>query len=465
MKTRLAIVLAVLFIAAPVFAHRLDEYLQAAILSVEKDHLEASLRLVPGVAVSSTVIASIDSNRDGIISSAEGQAYAQQVLRDLSVSVDGHPVVPRLLSENFPTIEEMKAGTGEIQIEFRAELPHGGVNREIILENHHQSRIAAYLVNCLEPRDPDVRVVAQHRNENQSFYRLLFTHAGGDSVPWFSGWWSGIALSTNVGFASLFRLGMRHIAEGTDHLLFLLALLLPAPLVAVRQRWNGSASIRGSLLSISKVVTAFTIGHSITLALAALGIMRAPARPIEVLIAVSIFVSAVHAIRPLFPGREAAIAAFFGLIHGLAFATTLGQLGLGRWQRVAGTLGFNLGIETVQFIVVAATLPSLLLLSRTRGYPFFRIGGALFAGFAAVGWMAERVFDVSFSVDTVVNLVAHRSTWIASILFLMSLVSWSSSRLLEKRTRAARLPRLRGPRWTDEVVARFPSGMKRVTDE
>jgi hypothetical protein len=82
----------------------------------------------------------------------------------------------------------------------------------------------------------------------------------------------------------------------------------------------------------------------------------------------SILVSAIHALRPLFPGKEAAIAAFFGLIHGLAFAATLNQLGLGRWQRVGGILAFNLGIETMQLIVVAVTLPSLILMSRTRAW-------------------------------------------------------------------------------------------------
>ena len=102
------------------------------------------------------------------------------------------------------------------------------------------------------------------------------------------------------------------------------------------------------------------------------------------LIAISILVSAIHALRPIFPGREAAIAAFFGLIHGLAFAATLSELGLGRWERVAGILAFNLGIETMQMIVVAVTMPSLLLMSRTRAYPVLRISGALFAGL--VSW-------------------------------------------------------------------------------
>lgn len=83
---------------------------------------------------------------------------------------------------------------------------------------------------------------------------------------------------------------MRHIAEGTDHLLFLLALLLPAPLLVFRPRWAGFAGVRHSVLQILKVVTAFTIGHSITLALAALGLVRVPSRPIEILIAFSILV-------------------------------------------------------------------------------------------------------------------------------------------------------------------------------
>ena len=328
-------------ISSPLFAHRLDEYLQATILTVEKDHVEASMRLIPGIAVSSIVLASIDSNHDEIISGIEQDAYAHQVLRDLSVSVDGHAVIPTLLSASFPTIDEMQAGLGEIRIQFRAELPQGGPDREIILDNHHQSGTSVYLVNCLIPRDRNIRVLAQHRNQNQSLYRLDFTQNVGESASGLSGWWSGVSLG--VGFAGLFRLGMRHIAEGTDHLLFLLVLLLPAPLIAVRRHWKGPAGVRVSLLSILKVVTAFSVGHSLTLALAALGVVRVPSGPIEVLIAVSILVSAVHAIRPLFPGREAAIAAFFGLIHGLAFAATLGQLGFGRWQRVAGILGFQPG--------------------------------------------------------------------------------------------------------------------------
>jgi len=426
MKTRLVAVATILLaLSAGAFAHRLDEYLQAIILSVEKDHIQASMRLIPGVAVASTVLASIDTNGDGIISEDEQRDYAERVLRDLSIAVDGKSASPRLVSQEFPAIEDLKEGLGEIHIEFTVDLPSGGHERRIVFENHHRNEISVYLMNCLVPRDPGIRILAQNRNENQSFYQLDYAQAGNSSLSGFWDAWSDFRGRTGgVGFASIFRLGIRHIAEGTDHLLFLLVLLLPAPLLAAHSRWAGFAGARQSLVRILKIVTAFTIGHSITLALAALGLVHVPSRPIEVLIALSILISAIHALRPLFPGREARIAAFFGLIHGLAFAATLEQLGLGRWERVAGILAFNLGIETMQLLVVVATLPSLLLMSRTRAYPFLRIGGALFAGIASLGWIAERLLSVHNPLGVAVDILAHNALWIAVALFLISLCCW-----------------------------------------
>jgi HupE / UreJ protein len=300
MKTKLPAAVALsLTLGMPGFAHRLDEYLQATIISIEKDRVQASMRLIPGVAVYPIVLASIDTNADGVISQSEQHAYAEQVLRDLSLSIDGHLLEPRLVSAKVPKMEEIKQGLGEIQIEFDAVLPPGEANRKLVLENHHQSRIAAYLMNCLMPRDPDIRVTAQNRNQNQSLYAVEYTERVGRFDALSSMWPSGAF----GGFGSMFRLGMRHIAEGTDHLLFLLALLLPAPLLVFGSGWAGFAGLRHSFAQILKVVTAFTVGHSITLALAGLGLVLVPTSPVEVLIAVSILVSAVHALRPLFPGR------------------------------------------------------------------------------------------------------------------------------------------------------------------
>jgi hypothetical protein len=325
------------------------------------------------------------------------------------------------MAADYPELWRMKEGMGEIEVEFRAELPKGGTVRRLTFENHHETGMAAYLVNVLMPAS-GIEIAEQTRNVDQSRYDVEVRFADGAATQ------QALQRVSWLAPASMFRLGMRHIAEGTDHLLFLLALLLPAPLLAAGGRWTGFAGVRPSLVRILKVVTAFTVGHSLTLALAAMGVVKVPSRPVEALIAVSILVSAVNALRPIFPGREAGVAAFFGLIHGLAFASTLSLLGLGRWERVGSILGFNLGIEAMQLIVVAATLPSLLLLSRSRGYSILRVGGAVFAGIASVGWIVERTLNVSLPVDAVVNGVAHRAVWIAMGLFVASVVLWKKER-------------------------------------
>jgi hypothetical protein len=144
----------------------------------------------------------------------------------------------------------------------------------------HQPLNSVYLVNSLVPADPDIRIISQNRNPRQSFYQLDYVQVGSlaDSQP--SNWWATVhTWKGESGFASLFPLGMRHIAEGIGHLLFFLALLLPAPLIAIDSRWAGPADVRTSLLRILKIVTAFTIGHSFTLALAAMAVIHVPAVP------------------------------------------------------------------------------------------------------------------------------------------------------------------------------------------
>lgn len=192
MKLSLVAGIAILLLAGTSgSAHRLDEYLQATTISVEKDRVQAQIRLTPGVAVFAIVLASIDTDADGVISEAEQQAYARRVLRDLAMTIDGERARLRLMSTKFPKTEEMKEGRGEIQLEFDADVPYSGTNRRLIFENHHQNRIAAYLVNCLVPRDPDIRVIGQNRNYEQSFYRLDYEQAGVRSGPLSFAWWAG----------------------------------------------------------------------------------------------------------------------------------------------------------------------------------------------------------------------------------------------------------------------------------
>jgi hypothetical protein len=400
-------------------AHRIDEYLQATIVTVQRNRIEASMRLIPGVVVAPTVIAAIDANNDGILSTQEAQSYARHVLGDLSISVDGKKLLPKLISWSFPSPSQMRDGMGEIRITYTVELGEGHPNRVLLLANRHLSAVSVYLMNVVVPEDPDIQILAQKRNQQQSWYEVDYhQEAAVASSPT-----PGARIQTSLNglqFASFFRLGVRHIAEGTDHLLFLLAMLLPAPLLACGSRWGRSAGLRQSLLRILGIVTAFTIGHSITLSLAALSIIRVPERPIEVPIAASILVSALHAMRPLFPGKETLIAGCFGLIHGLAFAATLDRLGLEIWQKLVGIFAFNLGIESMQMLVVAVVLPSLLLLSASRAYPAIRLTCAAFAAAASVGWLLERLLGVSTPVDLIVNTIARYGPWMAGGALLVS---------------------------------------------
>lgn len=227
------------------------------------------------------------------------------------------------------------------------------------------------------------------------------------------------------GFTSMVNLGVEHIAAGTDHLLFLLTLLLPAPLLVNRRRWAEAGTTRYSLGRIFKIVTAFTIGHSITLLMGATGVTDFPARPIEILIAVSILISAIHAIKPIFPGREMFIAAGFGLIHGMAFATTLVDLNLDAGRMALSIFGFNLGIELMQLLVVAVTIPWLIILSRSFAvYTYIRITGALIAGVAAVSWIIERVTLRPNLITIFVLNTADYAKWLIVLLAVLALLSF-----------------------------------------
>ena len=228
-------------------------------------------------------------------------------------------------------------------------------------------------------------------------------------------WWHG--------FSQLFSLGMRHIAEGTDHLLFLLALLLPAPLRAQGHHWRQGKSIAASVRTIVTVVSGFTLGHSLTLALASLGWIPVPTHVIEILIAVSIVVSSAHAWNPLFAGKEIWLASAFGLIHGLAFAETLSGLSFDGSTLAISLLGFNLGIESMQLLVIFATLPVLLVLSQTTRYTVIRGAGALFAGTCALGWILERAFSVANPFQRLVDWLAAPPNWLILALCFTSAVS------------------------------------------
>ncbi|MGF7037374.1 hypothetical protein M2273_000608 [Mucilaginibacter lappiensis] len=225
------------------------------------------------------------------------------------------------------------------------------------------------------------------------------------------------------GFKSMLALGMQHIKEGTDHLLFLIVLLLPATLVIDGKQWGKFGGTKYSILRLLKIVTSFTIGHSITLLIGALGWLRLPVQPVEILIAFSILVSAIHAIKPIFPGKEMYVAAGFGLIHGLAFASILANLKLSAGTMALSILGFNLGIEVMQLFVVLITIPWLILLNQTPTYKYVRGGGAIISGIVAMAWIWERVTQMPNFVSAFVNKEAEQAPWAILILAVLALAS------------------------------------------
>lgn len=230
----------------------------------------------------------------------------------------------------------------------------------------------------------------------------------GDGSPW-------------RGFAAAMRLGMRHIAEGHDHLLFLIALILPAPLVARRGLWAECGGTRYTARRLVSVVSAFTVGHSITLIGGAFFGWTLPAPPVEIGIAVSILISSIHAWRPIFNGREALIAAGFGLVHGLAFATVIANFGLEPLRKAQAILGFNLGIELIQLAVVLAILPSLIVLAREPGYVWMRRAGALLAAIASTAWIVERVTGRLNPIAEDIDAALGQAPWLLGALSLLAL--------------------------------------------
>jgi hypothetical protein len=189
--------------------------------------------------------------------------------------------------------------------------------------------------------------------------------------------------------------GTWHIWIGFDHILFLLSLLLPAVLVHEARRWTGVGSFRAALTEVLWVVTAFTVAHSITLSIAALQIVELPSRFVESAIAASVVLAAANNLWPVVERRRWLVAFGFGLIHGFGFASVLTELGLPKDALVLSLLGFNVGVEIGQLVVVACFLPVAYLLRNTRLYrKGVFVGGSALIMLVALVWLAERVFNL-----------------------------------------------------------------------
>ena len=281
--------------------------------------------------------------------------------------------------------------------------------------------------------DAVIEAVGKHEAE------VVVTDGSGDTVV--SGVLTDMIPAVTIhheaetGIGDMVGQGFRHVQAGADHLLFLMTLLIPAPLIAVRRRWTGRRALRGSLWAVLRVATAFTIGHSLTLIAAAMQWVQVPSGPIEVVIAISVGVAAVHAIRPLVRGGEDVIAAGFGLVHGLAFAGILADLdGSASWPAL---LGFNLGIELAQLAVIALVFPSLYAISTTRWYPTVRVIGAACVLVAAIGWALDRLGVLANPLAPVEDAAVAHSWVVVVALAALAVVASARERVAAEPVLAA----------------------------
>ncbi len=315
----------------------------------------------------------LDRNEDGSVTWGELKGRRAEVLgyarERLAISVEGADLplqfrpdleVDRLANGTFAVLRfEAESGVdlAEIRVDYRVFFDVDRLHRGLLLLEHGEnSRQAVF-----------------HPAET----RLRFELDRPD--PW-------------LDFVRFCREGVWHIWIGYDHILFLLSLLLPSVLRRTEAGWEAEPDGREVMASLLKVVTAFTLAHSVTLGLAALGWVNLPSRWVEVTIAGSIVAAALNNLRPVVTRRAWLLASGFGLVHGFGFASVLADLRLPAGATLRALVGFNLGVELGQLAIVAVFLPLAFATRRTR---FYRTGvlvvGSWTVVLLAAWWMVERL--------------------------------------------------------------------------
>jgi hypothetical protein len=196
-------------------------------------------------------------------------------------------------------------------------------------------------------------------------------------------WWSTLL--------SFVRSGIHHVLIGYDHIAFVLLLLLPSVLQRTSAGWRRVGNVRHTAVYLAKIVTLFTVAHSLTLALATTGLVQLPARPIELTIAASIVVAGIANLTQYSARIGAPLAFVFGLVHGFGFANVLADTS-GEGARLVPMLaGFNVGVEIAQLAIVFTALPILLAFCRWPAWSRVVIPG-LSVALALCGaiWVGSR---------------------------------------------------------------------------
>ena len=370
MRLLLLILLLLSVWAAPAHAHKpSDAYLT---LSPQADHVSGQW----DIALRDLDFAiGLDADGNGEITWSEVKAKHKEIaayaLARLSIAADGASCPPTVREH---LIDNHSDGAYEV-MRFSADCPAA-------------PEVLTIKYTLLFDFDPQHRGLLRLEEQGR-------THTAIFSLERDTWRLEGHSVALGRQFFEYFRTGVWHILTGFDHILFLCSLLLPAVLERGRGRWQAVTTFHPAFFEVLRIVTAFTIAHSITLSLAVLGFITLPSRLIESTIAASVVIAALNNLYPLIEKRLWIVAFLFGLVHGLGFANVLADLALPKPALAVSLVSFNLGVEAGQLAIVAAFLPLAYLTRRSWLYPRLVVGaGSL--GIAAVAsvWLIERSLDI-----------------------------------------------------------------------
>jgi len=205
-------------------------------------------------------------------------------------------------------------------------------------------------------------------------------------------WVEPARASAWASFSRFLGQGIWHVLIGYDHIAFVLLLLLPSVLRPVNGRWQGASKFSEVTRDIVTIITAFTIAHSTTLALAVTGTVHLPTQPIEVAIAASIAVAGGINLLPKLSGLRLPLAFGFGFVHGFGFANALSEIDASGATLLPLLAGFNIGVEIAQLSIVAVVLPAIYLARGTRWYARGVMPlGSCALGTAGIVWLLQRL--------------------------------------------------------------------------
>ena len=346
----------------------------------------------------------LDANDDGLLSWGEVRQRAPDiaafVMPQLAVSSDRSPcTITRSalpLSQNAPPAGSaaIEAGTGiDFSLATHSDGTYAVLQYRLLCHGLTDSLVVDY--HLLAASDPThrgiVRVIKSPSGSPLSPAGALAVLGPGNSHHSFS-------LSGSSRLKTLFSFiheGIWHIWLGFDHVLFLLTLLLPSVLLAPSARVSGRREFTATTLDVLKIVTAFTVAHSLTLTVAVLDWVSLPSRWVESGIALTVLLGALNNLRPVVRERRWVAAFVFGLIHGFGFAGALKSLQLPPGELAMSLFGFNVGVEIGQLAIVTAFVPLAFGLRQTK---FYRkgivLGGSVLIALIAAGWFIERAWDI-----------------------------------------------------------------------